>query len=146
MFRAFFLDDSKTWDFWLSPFESRRLQPHPVPFDNHSWWRWQWQLPGFWCCTHWNGNKKMATQHLQKSAPRRCVHQGNGSLPPQLKSFSKESITRKKKKKTHLFQDEVMMRCSTGQRVPTSPASFSSISQDACASWKLSQHKFWQWP
>lgn len=36
MFRAFFLDDSKTWDFWLSPFESRRLQPHPVPFDNHS--------------------------------------------------------------------------------------------------------------
>lgn len=37
----------KPGDFWLSPFESRRLQPHPVPFDSHSWWRWQWQLPGF---------------------------------------------------------------------------------------------------
>lgn len=53
---------------------------------------------GFKFCKRWNGNKKMTRKNLQKSPPRKCVHQGNRSLPPQLKSFSKESIPRKKKK------------------------------------------------
>ncbi len=66
-FRAFFLMIQNLG--FLDSFSnvSRLLPPHPVPFDNHSWWRWQWQLPRVWRADNprWNGKKKNDNEKLQ---------------------------------------------------------------------------------